>query len=177
MIWRTILMFTMAFWLLIAWAAGAFAAPAYGIPPVGYTKFCAKNIEFCKAWGEYAPVTRLTLEQLNIHVNRTVRQVNEPEGQDVWRLADAEGDCEDIALRKIDMLMKAGYARSQLRLAHVTTEEGENHIILVVLGASEPLYLDNRFNVVVTHQQLVAHGYVFHAVESPFEPMKWVRYE
>ena len=55
-----------------------------------------------------APANAESLSDINDRINKQIRYVGEMPGQDVWRVADTWGDCEDIALRKLVEFAKIG---------------------------------------------------------------------
>ena len=73
-------------------------------------------------------------ERINSQVNASVTyktdlaQYGTPE---FWKEAGAFGDCEDYALRKRELLLKAGFARKDLHLACCWCETGEYHAVLL----------------------------------------------
>jgi predicted transglutaminase-like cysteine proteinase len=54
------------------------------------------------------------LYDVNADVNRTVAYVAEPPGKNEWKVAETEGDCEDIAIRKHRDLVDAGFPSDRL---------------------------------------------------------------
>jgi predicted transglutaminase-like cysteine proteinase len=54
------------------------------------------------------------LYEVNSNVNRTVAYVPESAGENQWKVAEIEGDCEDIAIRKRRDLIAAGFAADKL---------------------------------------------------------------
>ena len=81
----------------------------------------------------------LTLIQNNI--NNRVTYVADAPGHDVWQAAKQNGDCEDIALAKREVLLKHGYSPDDLQLIlvfHPVRHSG--HVILYV--ASQDKVLD-----------------------------------
>src|SRR4051812_24245887 len=68
---------------------------------------------------------RAQLQQINGHVNSTIREVSDLEQygrEDVWALpTSGKGDCEDFALLKRKMLMERGWPASALSIAVGTT--------------------------------------------------------
>ena len=73
-------------------------------------------------------------ERINSQVNASVtyktdlEQYSTPEH---WVEANTLGDCEDYALRKRELLLKAGFARKDLHLACCWCETGEYHAALL----------------------------------------------
>lgn len=54
------------------------------------------------------------LYEVNTSVNRTVAYVPEATGRNEWKVAETEGDCEDIAIRKRRDLIVAGFPAEKL---------------------------------------------------------------
>jgi predicted transglutaminase-like cysteine proteinase len=74
------------------------------------------------------------LQEVNAHVNATVIEVSDRElygKDDVWALpVNGKGDCEDFALLKRKLLVERGWPASALKIAAVTTPQGEAHAVL-----------------------------------------------
>ena len=54
------------------------------------------------------------LYEVNTSVNRAVAYVPEAAGKNEWKIAETEGDCEDIAIRKRRDLINAGFSAEKL---------------------------------------------------------------
>ena len=73
-------------------------------------------------------------ERINSDVNASVSYKTDLEQYDkfdFWLEAKTLGDCEDYALRKRELLLKAGFARKDLHLACCWCETGEYHAALL----------------------------------------------
>jgi predicted transglutaminase-like cysteine proteinase len=107
------------------------------------------------------------LQQVNAHVNATVTEVSDQEQYgrpDVWALPrNGKGDCEDFALLKRKLLVERGWPASALKIAAVTTPQGEAHAVLAASTSQGTLVLDNKIQSVVPAS---ATGYAFHATET-----------
>jgi predicted transglutaminase-like cysteine proteinase len=99
-------------------------------------------------------------------VNTSVRFRNEP--KDVWRPAELSGDCEDIAIRKLQMLTRDfGWPRGALTLATCRAETGQRHAVLLAHTARGVYVLDNRRPAVLPWRAL---PYRWQAREEPGSP-------
>lgn len=93
------------------------------------------------------------LRQIQRDVNRDITyqsDIAHYKKSEHWAIpADGLGDCEDYALMKRHLLLKAGWPDEKLRLATCWTETGGYHAVLIaILGATwtEETWwvLDNR---------------------------------
>jgi predicted transglutaminase-like cysteine proteinase len=64
--------------------------------------------------------------------------------EELWTVADRQGDCEDYALAKRQALLALGWPVSSLRLAVCTVPGGEGHAVLSVDTNRGVYVLDNR---------------------------------
>ncbi len=116
---------------------------------------------------------RARLTQLQ-RVNETVNAMITPRrerGQDTWELSSREGDCEEYALMKREVLASLGWARSALRIAAARTKDGEEHAVLIIRTVFEDLVLDNLTDEV---KGLGATTHTYIAAESFEKPGRWV---
>ncbi len=142
-----------------------------GLPtaaPSGYVVLCAHERDQCPAKpangptavvyevprtdGPLTPDRWLALDSVNREVNRRVRYVTDQDrfGQpDVWEPATTEGDCEDYALAKRQMLWAAGWSPSELSLALVQSPQTGPHAVLIANTAQGAYVLDNANNWVL----------------------------
>ena len=87
-------------------------------------------------------------ERINSDVNASVtyktdlEQYGRPEH---WVEATTFGDCEDYALLKRQVLLKAGFAPKDLHLACCWVETGAYHCVLLCRTDNGWFSLDNRF--------------------------------
>jgi predicted transglutaminase-like cysteine proteinase len=84
------------------------------------------------------------LNEINVTVNRTVAYVAEPAGRNDWRVAETEGDCEDIALRKRRDLIRRGFPALDLSVLVVP-----GHAMLLARTPRGAYALDNRTDKLV----------------------------
>jgi predicted transglutaminase-like cysteine proteinase len=122
------------------------------------------------AWAKPAGALNLTpermaqLQQVNSHVNSTIREVSDLEQygrEDVWTLpTSGKGDCEDFALLKRKMLVDRGWPSSALAITVGATSQGEAHAVLIVSTAQGQYVLDNLTSSILNPAQT---GHVFYA--------------
>ncbi|WP_420349550.1 transglutaminase-like cysteine peptidase [Pelagibius sp.] len=81
------------------------------------------------------------------HVNRLVNaQVQfRLDDRENWRPATTAGDCEDFAIRKLELLVKRfAWPRRSLTLATCRAETGQGHAVLLAHTSRGTYALDNR---------------------------------
>ncbi len=118
-------------------------------PPLGFQLLCLRHAEYCRGGG----VSRIDatdevlelLRRVNGSVNRAIRPRNDA-GADVWTFNPASGDCEDYVITKRQRLIEAGVSPGALRIAVVTTRQGEPHAVLIVKTLQGDFVLDNLTN-------------------------------
>lgn len=120
-------------------------------------------------------------ERVNAEVN-ALPQVAEQSG-DFWKRAGAEGgDCEDLALAKLDRLLVEGFPIERLRLATCfvggtgPAQRGEAHVVLVVDAPDDHYVLDNLQGHVVPVYMLIGAGYVLESVQKVGGSREWVEW-
>jgi len=100
-------------------------------------------------------------ERINSDVNASVTWMSDSEQYDTpeyWVEAGTIGDCEDYALRKRELLLKAGFARKDLHLALCWCETGDYHCVLLCRTDKGWFVLDNRHPLPMIPKQC---GYVW----------------
>jgi predicted transglutaminase-like cysteine proteinase len=96
-------------------------------------------------------------ELINSQVNAQVQyksdleQYNRPE---CWVEANVFGDCEDYALLKRQVLLKAGFSHKDLHLACCWVETSEYHCVLLCNTSKGWFVLDNRYTWPMTPKSL-----------------------
>lgn len=153
------------------------SGPAFA-PPAFYG-FCSDRPDLCASTGStrkmvMTPAREAELREVNLDVNRRIREVSDQNiyGQeDVWRLPDAAGDCEDFAILKKKELMKRGWPASTLLLT-VVTLGGEGHVVLTASTDRGDIILDNRTNALRDWTRV---RYDFFARQSQSAHGKWER--
>ena len=123
--------------------------------PLAYLLFCLEHNTQC-ATGKVGRVQhsnklRQTLERVNRSVNSSIRF--KADRRESWSSNVSRGDCEDFALTKRKMLVRAGVPAGALRLATVRTRRGEGHAVLVVMTSAGELVLDNARTTIVDRRQ------------------------
>jgi predicted transglutaminase-like cysteine proteinase len=124
-------------------------------PPYGVVELCNREpaecregpLEDARRQGTKAEVAEL--DRINRHVNREIEPVSD---QDLYGVTEYwtgqprnnQGDCEDYALVKRQMLIKAGWPQSALLLTVVLDEKGEGHAILTARTVAGDYVLDNK---------------------------------
>ena len=95
-------------------------------------------------------------ERINSDVNASVRYKTDLEQYsktEHWVEAGTFGDCEDYALRKRELLLKAGFARKDLHLACCWVETGDYHCVLLCRTDKGWFVLDNRHSLPMIPKQ------------------------
>ncbi len=153
-------------------------------PPYGFVGFCVRNPRECAQpstlWGVVK--TTPTLLALLDNVNSTVNQKIKPETDqehfgisEYWTLPnDGIGDCEDYALLKRRVLITKGFNPSALRLTVVVDENGDGHLVLIVITDGGDIVLDNKFDAVYLPRHV---PYRFIMRQSGVDPVLWVSLE
>ena len=148
--------------------------------PYGHDAFCKSNPRECARQSD-AGMEKLTgsrwktLVSVNAAVNKAIRPVSDKAKygkQEVWKANVSAGDCEDYALTKRNRLARAGFKRSNLRLAMVRRGNGEAHTVLVVRTDKGDYVLDNlRGDVRLWNRS----GYRFVKMQDGRNASAWVR--
>jgi len=98
------------------------------------------------------------LNDMNDSVNHKIKYMSDEEQygkQEHWTYPnDGKGDCEDYALLKRRRLELAGFDSEDLRMATCWTENGGYHAVLVVITDCGDLVLDNRYDEILSWEQL-----------------------
>jgi predicted transglutaminase-like cysteine proteinase len=109
------------------------------------------------------------LMKVNKGINRKVRY-REDVGSDVWKIGGREGDCEDIAIRKLAVLTQVyGVPRGALTLAACRLDRGRGHAVLLVHSDSGVYVMDNLTARVAPWHSL---PYSWIAREEPGAPFR-----
>lgn len=117
------------------------------------------------------------LREINFFVNKKVSyktDLRKFQKSEHWEVALESGDCEDFALAKLHKCLDAVIPIESLMLATCWTEMGEYHAVLLVSSQGMFYVLDNRFNEVLTSEQLRSKGYKFHKRQSVGGSQEWV---
>ena len=150
-------------------------------PPIGWVEFCVEYKGECdtkpsqprdivltsKAWSD--------LVKVNDWVNTTIKPMTDLDHWGVverWNYPDdGYGDCEDYALLKRKMLIKAGWPREALLITVVRDRKGDGHAVLTVKTNRGEFILDNEENEIVSWDKT---GYRFVKRQSQSDPNTWV---
>jgi len=150
--------------------------------PRAFGGFCVRHPQQCAVQGVAGSTVSMDgvrwsqLRSINLHVNRSIRSVDDRDNGfsgDVWSLAGPgeAGDCEDYALTKRSMLIARGWPSSSLLISVVRTSSGEGHAVLIARTSDGHYVLDNRTDSI----RKVAHsGYRYYLMQSPDNPRRWV---
>jgi predicted transglutaminase-like cysteine proteinase len=149
--------------------------------PIGWVEFCAANPSEC-ATTPSAPrdivLTATALRDLvsvNRYVNDTVKPMTDLEHWgtiEKWSYPDdGYGDCEDYALLKRRLLIRAGWPREALLLTVVRDRRDEGHAVLTVKTDRGEFILDNQVEEVLPWHET---GYRFIKRQSQRDPNVWV---
>lgn len=156
--------------------------PDYGVAsaPYAWSRMCTRTPELCVRYetGEAPVVTPYLMYQLNVvnlKVNEAIHPVTDIEKygmNDYWAMPDAddaEGDCEDYALVKREILIQLGWPRDALRITVVIDRDRTGHAVLSVRAKQGDYVLDNKTDEVLLWGDA---GYVFVSRESG-RPRLW----
>ncbi|MDF1685326.1 MAG: transglutaminase-like cysteine peptidase [Parvibaculaceae bacterium] len=120
-------------------------------PPLGYSQACQRIKGLCD---EVEPARVVMnegkwekLTEVDDLVNRNTFPLSDKSNWqklDYWSLPrQGLGDCEDYALEKRRLLIKAGWPKGALSIAYVETWDNAGHAVLVVATNEGDLVLDN----------------------------------
>jgi len=155
-----------------------------GLPaPWGWRDFCRKNPADCVVQKADAtdsftltPEKWKSILETNIKVNQSIEPVSDtahwgkPESWDYP--SDGKGDCEDYALLKRGLLIRAGVPASALLMTVVINRKSEGHAVLTLKSDRGDFVLDNVINEILAWE---SSGYRFVQRQSEADPNEWVR--
>jgi predicted transglutaminase-like cysteine proteinase len=149
--------------------------------PIGWIEFCASNAGECTATPSLPRDIVLTTTAFNdlVAVNRYVNSVIKPMTDlDHWGTIekwsypdDGYGDCEDYALFKRRLLIRAGWPREALLLTVVRDLKDEGHAVLTVKTDRGEFILDNQVEEILPWYET---GYRYMKRQSQSDPNVWV---
>lgn len=122
-------------------------------PPIGYIVYCSNSQSIdCgfESRNEIKDIDVLKINAVNLKINQSIQYVSDQELYGVpekWVEATTRGDCEDIAIRKFNELVKIGVDPKRLRYAFVR-REGIGHLVLLWDGREHTFVLDNNADYV-----------------------------
>lgn len=111
----------------------------YLVPPTGWVLYCQDN-QADPGCADYS-----YLERINDYVNGIIVYEPEPIGKEIWRSLPhgGYGDCEDYAITKRALILKAGFSPERLHLATCVMPSSEAHVVLIVEIGQRWVVLDN----------------------------------
>lgn len=127
-------------------------------PPIGAYEFCKDNPAECQnTYADTGPATLSeaswkTLLKINYEVNSTIQPMTDQDiygVEEKWALPNTVGDCEDFALLKQRLLIKAGFAPADVLMTVVLQPNGDGHAVLTVRTDRGDFILDNMRNKVL----------------------------
>jgi predicted transglutaminase-like cysteine proteinase len=149
--------------------------------PIGWIDFCARYAGECDAKPSAPRDVVLTsqawkdLVRVNKWVNDRIKPVTD---MDHWGVVeqwdypdDGMGDCEDYALLKRKMLIKAGWPREALLMTVVREKNGDGHAVLTVKTDKGEFVLDNQNTEILLWSET---AYRFVKRQSQASPNHWV---
>ena len=149
--------------------------------PLGWVELCASYPDECATTPTAPRDVVLTtkafkdLVSVNRYVNESVKPMTDLEHWGViekWSYPDdGYGDCEDYALLKRRLLIKAGWPREALLITVVRDRKDEGHAVLTVKTDRGEFILDNQAEAVL---QWFDTGYRFVKRQSQKDPNVWV---
>ncbi len=161
------------------------AALAQGALPApwGWRDFCRKNPADCVVQKSTAaepfaltPDKWKAVLETNSKVNQSIEPVSDPDHwgkPESWDYpSDGKGDCEDYALLKRGLLIRAGIPASALLMTVVINRKGEGHAVLTLKTDRGDYVLDNQINEILSWE---SSGYRFVQRQSEADPNEWVR--
>ena len=149
-----------------------------GKAPFGFRNVCGQYPWACsnRASGKITGDAEILAiaRKINSSVNRKIRQVTDRAQFGVkerWTLpTSGKGDCEDIVLMKLKMLIDAGVAPRRLFMAQVLPRRFEQHVVLIVRTKKGDYVLDSLTSRVKTWRQT---GYTFLKMQNTSNARKW----
>jgi predicted transglutaminase-like cysteine proteinase len=149
--------------------------------PIGWIEFCLSHEGECVANPSSPRDIVLTarafddLVSLNHYVNVTIKPMSDLEHWGIiekWSYPDdGYGDCEDYALLKRRLLIRAGWPREALLITVVRDRKDEGHAVLTVKTDRGEYILDNQAEEVLPWSET---GYRFVKRQSQRDPNVWV---
>ncbi|MEQ8357748.1 MAG: transglutaminase-like cysteine peptidase [Kiloniellaceae bacterium] len=108
------------------------------------------------------------LVKVNKEVNKEITFRDDTRGADLWQVGVREGDCEDYAIRKLQVLVEGhGFPRGALTLAACRLESGRGHAVLLV-HSDRGVYVMDNLAYRVTPWRALPYSWV--AREEPGAP-------
>lgn len=149
--------------------------------PIGWIGFCKKNPVECNLASTKTRRVSMTDDIWNLLVvtNASVNQSVEASSDmahwgvnESWDYpTNGRGDCEDYALQKRKMLIKAGLPRQALLITVVLDRRGDGHAVLMVRTNRGDFILDNQYRDIMAWDKT---GYIYLRRMSEENPNAWV---
>lgn len=149
--------------------------------PIGWIGFCKKNPAECNLASTKTRRVSMTDDIWNLLVvtNASVNQSVEASSDmahwgvnESWDYpTNGRGDCEDYALQKRKMLIKAGLPRQALLITVVLDRRGDGHAVLMVRTNRGDFILDNQYRDIMAWDKT---GYIYLRRMSEENPNAWV---
>lgn len=149
--------------------------------PIGWVEFCAEYDPECRTKASSPRDVVLStaawkdLQRINLSVNTRVKPMTDMDHWGVverWNYPDdGYGDCEDYALEKRRLLVRAGWPREALLMTVVRDLHGDGHAVLTVKTDKGEFILDNQTDDIVGWMDT---GYRFVKRQSQADPNVWV---
>ncbi len=168
-----------------AFAGTAEAAPANmkiigrANPPIGAYEYCNADPSNClDRYADTGPTVLTeglwkTILKVNYQVNSTIQPMTDQEiygVEEKWAIPTTVGDCEDFALLKQKLLIKAGFSPSDLLMTVVLQPNGDGHAVLTVRTDRGDFVLDNMRDKVMLWSET---EYKFLKRQSTTSEMAW----
>jgi predicted transglutaminase-like cysteine proteinase len=161
--------------------ANSMATGEFVVPPMGFVKFCVKNMDDCLYKGDANKKAIMSLkkfsaiEKVQSGINREIKPQTDLVSvglKESWDYPQQRGggDCEDYALAKKQALVALGFPKETLLLTTALTEEGEHHVVLTVATNFGDFILDNRRDEVVLWDRL---PYRWLSRQDQENPLRW----
>ncbi|WP_316859896.1 transglutaminase-like cysteine peptidase [uncultured Cohaesibacter sp.] len=147
--------------------------------PIGHVNFCRKNPSECNVSYRIDRAVKLSKEswaqliEINGYVNQSIRPVTDKElyrTEELWTYPKSAGDCEDFALLKRRMLIKAGWPATALLITVVKERNGNGHAVLTVRTDRGDLILDNQDPRILPWDKTPYH---FVKRQAALQPAQW----
>lgn len=151
--------------------------------PESWHRFCARYKGECETPIDARYEIRLDAARLgmmarvNQEVNSTISYITDREHWGVEERYDlpndGKGDCEDIALQKRHLLIKAGFPARALLLT-IVEWRGNGHAVLTAITDHGDMLLDNHSDLILTLDDI---GYKLIQRQDPNFLARWKRFE
>lgn len=150
------------------------SAGDYVPAPSAWFALLRQHPELDPAGAPLKPV-RLSVRQaaklitVNKEINAAIQYREDP-SRDVWEVGGQEGDCEDFAIRKLQVLTQQhGFPRGALTLSACRLDRGRGHAVLLVHSDRGVYVMDNLTPRILPWRKL---PYKWVAREEPGAPFR-----